>query len=793
MREGPQPGGGKNRAKAGYIHADELAQENESLRQALAECRRREESLHRSVERYRRETEELALIYRTAPVGLAVCDRKLRYRHVNERWVELTGAPVADHTGEALISLLPATVHDWALQVARAVLEKGDPVIDAEIRIKDSQRTEEQLCWNSHWRPLRDEAGQVWGLTVALEDITERDRLARELRSRAAVTENSGNFIALYSDEKRPLFLNEAGRKMVGLDTDQDIGSTSLLDCVWPDDRKLIEQQAMPALRREGRWSGTVRLQNFLTHEPIYTQWLAFAIEDVAGRRPVWATVGTNVDNLMRAQAALHESEEALRVVIDSTYDGIIVHTPQGKILSVNQTAKKMYGLSDEQAQQLRVTDISAPSMRAASLRFVWSKVLSGEAQFFEWKAKQPGTGVEFDVEVYLCPIRRGGKDVILANIRDITDRKRTEQVLRESREDLNRAQAVASTGSWRLDARHNKLLWSDEVYRLFGIVCGTPLTYEDFLDHIHPDDRDRVDRAWKNALQGAPYDIEHRIVVEDRVKWLRECVELEFSDRGELLGGFGTAQDITERKEYEQSLLRSNEELTRLNAELEEFAYVASHDLKAPLRAVANLAYWIDEDATAQLDDENRNRLRLLRERIIRMDRLIEGLLAYARLDRIGSSERQNVSLETLLPELLETMAIPKGFQVLLVEPLPALTANPAQLRQIFQNLIRNAFEHHDCPFEGHLRISADDSGDYWRVELADDGPGIPPGERERIFKMFATTAGEGHAGIGLAVVRKLILAHGGQITVTANTPRGARFEILWPKEGSSSPVPTV
>jgi PAS domain S-box-containing protein len=142
--------------------------------------------------------------------------------------------------------------------------------------------------------------------------------------------------------------------------------------------------------------------------------------------------------------------------------------------------------------------------------------------------------------------------DTLSVFFADITDRKRAEVELRESRQDLQLAQAVAQTGSWRLDVRHNELRWSDEAYRIFGIPKGPPLTYETFLAVIHPADRDLVDQAWQSALRGKTYDIEHRILVAGAVKWVRERAMLEFDAAGVLMGGFGTVQDISERKERE-------------------------------------------------------------------------------------------------------------------------------------------------------------------------------------------------------------------------------------------------
>ena len=108
----------------------------------------------------------------------------------------------------------------------------------------------------------------------------------------------------------------------------------------------------------------------------------------------------------------------------------------------------------------------------------------------------------------------------------------------------------MAQIGSWRLDVRRDALTWCDETHRIFGIPSGTPLSYEKFLATVHPEDREYVDRQWTAALKGEPYDIEHRIVVGDTIKWVRELAELEFDSQGLLLGGFGTAQDITERKQ---------------------------------------------------------------------------------------------------------------------------------------------------------------------------------------------------------------------------------------------------
>jgi PAS domain S-box-containing protein len=133
---------------------------------------------------------------------------------------------------------------------------------------------------------------------------------------------------------------------------------------------------------------------------------------------------------------------------------------------------------------------------------------------------------------------------------------------LEKNREDFDRAQTVGNIGSWSMDVRKNEITWSDENHRIFGIQKGIPLTYETFLSKVHPNDREYVDRKWKMGLEGEPYDIEHRIVVDGKIKWVREKAYIEFDKDGMVTGGFGITQDITERKKSEETLKRAHDSL---------------------------------------------------------------------------------------------------------------------------------------------------------------------------------------------------------------------------------------
>jgi len=238
----------------------------------------------------------------------------------------------------------------------------------------------------------------------------------------------------------------------------------------------------------------------------------------------------------------------------------LFMRRDDGRILEANAAAIRAYGYSREELLEMMVRDLWSDRDRDA-----------GEAQM----AKAGATGILFQTfhkrkDGSVFPVEVSSHGEIIAGIRtqihiirDITERQEAEKALRESQTDLKHGQAVARTGSWRFNVQYNRLSWSDETYRMFGIAPGTPLTYETFLDAVHPDDRQYVDENWTAAIRGEiAYDIEHRIVVGGAVKWVRERAELEFGPEGELLGGFGTVQDVTERKQAEGALREAKENL---------------------------------------------------------------------------------------------------------------------------------------------------------------------------------------------------------------------------------------
>jgi len=245
---------------------------------------------------------------------------------------------------------------------------------------------------------------------------------------------------------------------------------------------------------------------------------------------------------------------------------------------------------------------------------------------------------------------------------------------------------------------------------------------------------------------------------------------------------------DVTARHEIEQEKEQQRAELARSNADLEEFAYAASHDLKAPLRAISHLVQWIADDVQPVANPETLENLKLLQGRVARMQMLLDGLLAYSRLGHTDSTA-EDVDITELVREVLAMLAPPPGFVVACDGTMPVIRTHRVPLQIVLENLIGNSLKHHDRT-EGRITLSVRPVDGATEFRITDDGPGIAPQFHDRIFLMFQTLASRDDvetSGIGLTIVKKKVQTHGGQIWVESAPPaRGTTFGFTW-KESES------
>ena len=234
------------------------------------------------------------------------------------------------------------------------------------------------------------------------------------------------------------------------------------------------------------------------------------------------------------------------------------------------------------------------------------------------------------------------------------------------------------------------------------------------------------------------------------------------------------------DREEREQLI----QDLERTNQELQQFAYIVSHDLKAPLRGIHSLVQWIGEDYGDRFDEDGREQLQLLQERVRRMDQLIEGVLHYSRIGRIRE-QWVPVNLNKMVTEVIDLLVPPEHIKVRMLTRLPVVECEQVRMQQVFQNLLSNAIKFMDKP-QGEVTVTYSEDAQCYRFAVQDNGPGIAEKDFGRIFQIFQTLHQNNaydSTGIGLTLVKKIIELHGGVISVSSHVGQGTLFEFTLPK----------
>ncbi len=388
----------------------------------------------------------------------------------------------------------------------------------------------------------------------------------------------------------------------------------------------------------------------------------------------------------------------------------------------------------------------------------------------------------------------------------DVTDTKLAEQALRESEHRFRQLAENISEVFWITDAEAKRILYISPAYET---VWGRPTQtlYDDsraWIDSIHADDRQRVADAFKNDAARGRYDQEYRVVRPDEsVRWVRDRGFPVKDEAGQVVRIAGIAHDITDRKraaevlaKQAERLVQTNAELKRSNEELDAFAYIASHDLKEPLRGLSHYASFLVEDYGDQLEGDGKQYIASLTRLCNRMESLIDSLLYYSRVGRTELAV-EPTDLSTTVDDVLERVRPSldeRGVEVRVPRPLPTVKCDAARIGEVFANLITNASKYNDKD-EKWVEVgfkSPDERGDLGpdapRLNdgaivfyVRDNGVGIPADRRDKVFEMFRRLHGRdkfgGGTGAGLTIVQKIVRRHGGDIWIDSTEGNGTTF----------------
>ncbi len=408
------------------------------------------------------------------------------------------------------------------------------------------------------------------------------------------------------------------------------------------------------------------------------------------------------------------------------------------------------------------------------------------------------------DKRLALDAVRHGAQDylvkgkvdgrVIVRVIQYAIERKRAEEAMRESEARFRSAFDYAAIGMALVGIDGSWIKVNTAFCEIVG-YAEVELLGMNFQDITHPDDLETSVEYFQQLLQGTRqyYHLEKRFIHRQGYEiWVDNSSSLVRNGQGQPLYIVAQIQDITRRKQVEEELAHRVEELARSNQELEQFAYVASHDLQEPLRMVASYTQLLARRYTDHLDDDANEFIAFAVDGVRRMQQLINDLLLYARVGTQGKAF-ELTSCEMVLDNALIDLQSPirESGAVITHDPLPAILADASQLRQVFENLIGNAIKFRSDKLP-HIHISAEQQGREWVFAVRDNGIGLESEYAERIFVIFQRLHGIDQyrgTGIGLAICKKIVERHGGRIWVESQLRQGSTFYFTIPLKGAPRP----
>lgn len=639
---------------------------------------------------------EIESIYDTAPIGLCFLDTDLRYVRINKRMAEINGVSVEDHIGRPVREIAPS-LNKQAESAVRKILDTGNPLLDVEFKGQTASDPGVVRTWIGSWLPVKDRNDRIIGINVAAEEVTERQRVQKELeetkaRLEAVLNQIPMGVLILEAPEGHIVFAN------------QEIENMLRLTFSPTTDASIMEYPHWQAYRPDGT---------------------PLSGEEYAGVRSLRGEMVRN--ELLRALRGddvwiwIRNSSAPVRDVKGNIIASVVMIVDvTEQIESQNKVLELMEGSENERAR-LQIILATLP------------------------------------VGIYIVDAEG---TVLMANAR-------TEEIWRDLPEGATGSkQGQGLFPIWSLD-NGDRIRRNDQpIMRL--LHNGEVIAGEQYGMR-------RLDGSMRRIMiSGAPIRNSEDVIV----------------------GGVMVVQDVTEQKLIEEELAHRAEELARSNSELQQYAYIASHDLREPLRMISSYLGLLERKYKGrELDEKAEEYIHYATEGSIRMQQMINDLLTFSRIDTAVKAF-EAIDMNAVMKSVVRNLAvsIKETGATVAFGGLPTIWADRSQMDQLMQNLIDNAIKYSgsDPP---KVEVSATNRGGKWLFSVRDNGAGVPPNMSERIFQMFQrgyTQEERPGTGIGLAIARKIVERHGGRIWVESEEGLGSTFMFLLPErpEGTEATI---
>jgi PAS domain S-box-containing protein len=644
------------------------------------------------------------------------------------------------------------------------------------------------------------------------KEIQERQELEASLRKNAATFREQSELLELIHDaifvrnlNNEIVFWNRAAERLYGWSKDEVHGRTThfLLATQFPYDLSLIEAEVM----KTGYWEGELIHRTRDGRKVIVSSRWALRTGENG------EAIGVLESN--RDLTKLKAEERRFENLLEAAPDAMVIVNGAGLIQIVNAQTEKLFGYSRQEMIGMPVQILVPETTHIKHIRDDEARA-TGEVDDLRGRRKD---GREFLVEISFSPIETPDGTLISSAIRDVTERRRLEQDLRDANEYLEQrvtartselastnsellntqellrmAHKVARIGTFDLNKQTNTAIWSPEMQEMYGITTGQfDQRIETWRAMIHPADLAQADMLSARAQsEGQSLQVEFRITRTDgQVRWMASRARFIFDSGGKLARIVGVNLDITEQRNrqeeitalnatLEQRVAERTAELVRSNKELESFSYSVSHDLRAPLRHIDGFARILNEEFAAELPEEGRHFLDRILNATTHMGHLIDDLLNLARIGR-KEINRQDVRMNELVKQSLADLNI-DGERTIewRVEALPSLNCDPGLLKLVFTNLLANAAKFTQKLPAAVVEVGSQLTDGEPTLFVRDNGVGFDPQYADKLFGVFQRLHRQEEfpgTGIGLATVQRIVHRHGGRIWAESAPDRGATF----------------
>jgi len=728
-------------------------------------------------------------------------DKKGNQVFVSKRWKEYTGIdPEGINSWKEIVHPKDSDAINRAFSESLAT---GKPY-RGEVRLKNKKNKYE---W--HYvlgEPILNDKGEIEKWTGAFTNYNDQKLAEQSLKLQAQVLESMDEGVSVSDDNGFILFTNSAEDKMFGYEPGELIGKHVTIQNAYPQEENTrIVNEVIDQISIMGSWTGEWhnRRKNgstFFTHSHIS------AID--VGERKLMVCVQRDVSG----ERAYKEQLKRFKFMADNASDPFILMKGDATFAYLNDLALERWGYSREEAAMLHASDVDQ-GYNAIAFNDTFLRAQKERLAPIETLHKKKD-GTLYPVEINMGGLILDGQPYLFAVARDITERKKAREALNLS---LERFQLMSDTMAqfvWTSDEKGNLNYFNKAVFDYSGLTYDT-LQTDGWLQMIHPDDQEQNIIKWTHSVKtGEHFFIHHRFLRKDgKFRWQLSRAIPQYDSEGKIQLWVGTSTDIHDQKLFEEKLAKevadrtldlsaANNQLQKSNAELEQFAYVASHDLQEPLRKIRTFATML-RDGTSDLTEKNSNYINKIMASSERMSSLINDILNFSKLAQTDFSY-VSVDLEEILKNVMQDLEMDfEAKNVSIVKDvLPVIEAIPIQMNQLFFNLMSNSlkFAKEEVPLEIQIKVNEfpaskmidyknlNNKLQYIEMIFIDNGIGFDQQYGEKIFNIFQRLNNRSFAGsgIGLALCRRIVHSHYGEIFASSSENKGAAFHILLPLKHS-------